>query len=62
MLDACESQVRLMAGIVVTAGLILGIFWNQWALVVPAFAGLNLFQSSITGVCPAEWFLPGCSE
>ncbi|QZA89303.1 DUF2892 domain-containing protein [Salinarchaeum sp. IM2453] len=51
-----------MAGIVVTAGLILGIFWNQWALVVPAFAGLNLFQSSITGVCPAEWFLPGCSE
>ena len=33
---------------------------HPWLVGIAAFAGLNLLQSSFTGVCPAERLLPGC--
>ncbi|MEF8880205.1 MAG: DUF2892 domain-containing protein [Candidatus Nanohaloarchaea archaeon] len=51
-----ESFVRLLAGTVVTTGLILGYFVDHLLCLVTLFAGLNLFQSSFTGFCPPELF------
>ena len=49
MTRQCEQRVRRLAGVV-----------SPWFLAIAAFAGLNLLQSSFTGICPAEWFMPGC--
>ena len=49
-----KSFVRLLAGTVVTTGLALGYFVNDWLYLVTLFAGLNLLQSSVTGFCPPE--------
>ncbi|MFB6192837.1 MAG: DUF2892 domain-containing protein [Candidatus Nanohaloarchaea archaeon] len=51
-----KSFVRGFAGLVITAGFLLGWFVNQWFYLIDAFAGLNLLQSSITGICPPEKF------
>jgi hypothetical protein len=61
MPDTCHFQVRRLGGTVVLIGLVLGVLVDQWFLVVSAFAGANLVQSSFTDRCPAERFLPGCS-
>ena len=47
-----ESLVRLLAGTVVLAGVVLTHFVSPWWLLLPAFAGLNLIQSVFTGFCP----------
>ena len=52
-----ERYIRIMAGFVVMLSLALGyhgspIFVSEWFLALTAFAGLNLFQSGITGFCP----------
>lgn len=60
MVDKCEKQVRMLAGTVVLIGLALGYFVSAWLFLIPAFAGANLLQSSLTDFCPAEAFLPGC--
>ncbi len=60
MARPCENQVRRIAGVVVAVGALLGFLWTPWAFIIPAFAGLNLLQSSFTGLCPAEWLLPAC--
>ncbi len=60
MAQPCENQVRRMAGIVITVGTALAYFVNPLFLVIPAFAGLNLLQSSFSNVCPAEWMMPAC--
>ncbi|MEF8880875.1 MAG: YgaP-like transmembrane domain [Candidatus Nanohaloarchaea archaeon] len=48
--------VRFIAGLVVTSGTALGLGVNEWFLILPLFAGLNLLQSSISGICPPEIF------
>lgn len=52
-----ESLVRLLAGTVVLTGVLLTYFVSPWWLALPAFAGLNLFQSAFTGFCPPVFLL-----
>jgi hypothetical protein len=56
----CQLQVRRLAGVMSLLGVTLGAFVSQWFLLVVGFVGLNLIQSSFTGICPAEDLLPGC--
>ncbi len=54
-----ERFIRSMAGFFVLLSLALGvegspIFLSKWWLAFTAFAGLNLFQSGLTGFCPPE--------
>jgi len=52
-----ESTILAVAGfmVFVTAG--LGHYYNENFLLVTAFVGLNLFQSSFTGFCPLAMIL-----
>jgi hypothetical protein len=43
----------MFAGFVVLLGLTLGYTVSPYWYLLNAFAGLNLFQASITGFCPA---------
>ena len=52
--SAEEKIVRVLAGTVTLAGLGLGVFVNEWWLLLSAFAGLNVLQSAVTGFCPPE--------
>ena len=52
-----ESFIRLLAGSVVLAGVLLAHFVSPWWLLLPAFAGLNLIQSVFTGFCPPSLVL-----
>ena len=52
-----ESQVRVLAGTLILAGLVLGHFVSPHFLWVDAFVGANLIQSAFTGFCPAEIIL-----
>jgi Inner membrane protein YgaP-like, transmembrane domain len=49
-----ERYIRILAGSLVTVGVVLtwtvSIYWT----LLPLFVGLNLFQSAFTGICPAE--------
>ncbi|NYG55938.1 YgaP family membrane protein [Nocardioides perillae] len=49
-----ESAVRMLAGTLVLASLALTLLVSHWWLVLGAFVGANLIQSSLTGFCPAE--------
>lgn len=49
-----ESAIRIMAGSLVLISLILGYLHSPWWHLLTAFVGINLFQSAITGFCPAE--------
>jgi DUF2892 family protein len=50
-----EKIVRMMAGTFVLTGTALTYFTGHMAwLLVPAFVGVNLLQSSFTAFCPAE--------
>lgn len=49
-----ENSIRLMAGCLVLVSLTLYYFVSPWWLLLTAFVGLNLVQSSFTGICPAE--------
>lgn len=49
-----ERIVRSFAGTVVLASLALGVWVHPAWLWLTAFAGLNLFQSGITGFCLPE--------
>ena len=48
-----ERALRLMAGIVVLASLVLARIQSTYWLWLTAFAGLNLLQSGFTNWCPA---------
>ncbi|MDA8249686.1 MAG: DUF2892 domain-containing protein [Rhodospirillales bacterium] len=48
-----DNAVLSFAGLVVLAGLALGWFVSPWWFLLDAFAGLNMLQAGITGVCPA---------
>ncbi|QYM78315.1 DUF2892 domain-containing protein [Horticoccus luteus] len=47
-----DSFIRLLAGTVILLGCALTAFVNLWWLLVPAFVGANLIQSTLTGFCP----------
>ena len=47
-----EQQLRLIAGIFVTASVLLGMFVHPYFLWFTVFVGLNLAQSGITNWCP----------
>jgi hypothetical protein len=49
-----ERIIRSFAGAVVLASLALGVWVNPHWLWLTAFAGLNLFQSGLTGFCLPE--------
>ena len=48
-----DKAVLMFAGFVVLLGLVLGYTVSPYWYLLPAFAGLNMIQASITGVCPA---------
>lgn len=52
-----DRAVMLFAGCIVLLGVILTYFVNIGWLLLPAFVGLNLVQSSFTGFCPAAILL-----
>ncbi|HOD66857.1 MAG TPA: DUF2892 domain-containing protein [candidate division Zixibacteria bacterium] len=52
-----ENAVRLWAGFVVLLSLALYLWVSPWWLLLTAFAGFNMVQSSFTGLCPAQWML-----
>ncbi len=49
-----ENAVRLLAGTLIIISLLLYYFVSPYWLLLTAFVGLNLFQSSLTRFCPAE--------
>jgi len=49
-----ERAIRRLAGTLVLLGLVLGLAVSPWFFILVGFVGLNLFQSSFTGLCPAE--------
>jgi rhodanese-related sulfurtransferase len=46
-----ERQTRLIAGILVIAGVGLGITLSPWFLLIPAAAGAGLFHAGLTDSC-----------
>ena len=52
-----EQAIRRLAGTLSLLGLVLGLLVNSWFFALTAFVGLNLVQSSFTGLCPAEMML-----
>ena len=49
-----EKLIRRLAGTLVTLSVILGHFVSPYWLLLAAFVGLNLLQSSFTKWCLAE--------
>jgi len=49
-----ENRIRILAGTMVLASLVLSQLVNPWWLLLAAFVGVNLIQSALTGFCPAE--------
>ena len=47
-----ERTLRLIAGVVVTTSILLGMYVHPYWFYLGLFAGLNLFQSGITNWCP----------
>ncbi len=52
-----ERIIRLLAGTLVLVGIALSRLASPWFLLVDLFVGVNLFQSALTGFCPAEHVL-----
>lgn len=52
-----EYIVRIVAGIMVLTGISLAYFVSIGWLLLPAFVGVNLIQSSFTKFCPLEILL-----
>jgi small-conductance mechanosensitive channel len=52
-----EPMLRLIAGVFVTASVLLGIFVHPYFLWFTVFVGLNLIQSAFTNWCPMMTFL-----
>jgi hypothetical protein len=49
-----EKAIRILAGTMVLIGLILAWLVHPAWMLLSAFVGVNLIQSSFTGFCPAE--------
>jgi len=50
--NECNRFVRRFAGTVVLTGFLLGWFVSEWFFLIHAFAGINMIQSTFTGICP----------
>ena len=50
----CERIVRAVAGIIVLTSITLAVLVSIKWLLLTAFVGLNLLQSSFTKFCPLE--------
>ena len=48
-----DRAVMAFAGVMILISVALVYFVSPWWLLFTAFIGLNLFQSSFTGFCPA---------
>ena len=48
-----DKAVLMFAGFVVLLGLALGYMVSPYWYLLTAFAGVNMFQASVTGFCPA---------
>lgn len=48
-----DRAVLAFAGVMILASVALVHFVSPWWLLLTAFVGLNLLQSSVTGFCPA---------
>lgn len=48
-----ENGVRIFAGIMILASVLLVATVSKWWLLFTAFIGVNLIQSAFTGFCPA---------
>lgn len=48
-----DRAVLAMAGTIILVSILLVALVSSWWLLLTAFVGLNLLQSSITGFCPA---------
>ena len=48
-----DRAVLAFAGVMILLSLALTHFVSPWFWLFTAFIGLNLLQSSLTGVCPA---------
>ncbi len=59
-----ERAVRLLAGTMILISLLLAKLFSLDWLFLALFVGLNLFQSALTGWCPAESILRvmGCKQ
>jgi hypothetical protein len=49
---ALERQVRLIAGLLVVAGVFLGVDVSPWWLLVAGFVGCGLVFAGFSGLCP----------
>jgi len=49
-----ENSIRMLAGTLVLFSLVMYYFVSPWWLLLTAFVGFNLLQSSVTKFCPAE--------
>jgi hypothetical protein len=47
-----EAYLRLIAGVFVSASVLLGIYVHPYFFWFTLFVGLNLFQSGLTNWCP----------
>ncbi|WP_339735340.1 DUF2892 domain-containing protein [uncultured Sunxiuqinia sp.] len=52
-----ERVVRAVAGFLVSLSVLLAVLVNLNWLILAAFVGFNLFQSSFTKFCPLEMIL-----
>ena len=52
-----EYIIRIVAGTMVLVGISLAYFVSVGWLLLPAFVGVNLIQSSFTKFCPLEILL-----
>jgi len=52
-----ERQVRLGAGLLVLAGVVLSLVWNQGWIGLSAFAGLGLAFAGLTDICGMAFLL-----
>ena len=52
-----DRSVLAIAGTVVVISILLTLSMSTWWLLLTAFVGLNLLQSSVTGFCPAAIIL-----
>ena len=48
-----DRAVLALAGTIILISVVLVALVSSWWLLLTAFVGLNLLQSSVTGFCPA---------
>ena len=47
-----ERYVRLVAGLLVLASVLLGVYASPWFFLLTGFVAVNLIQSAFTDWCP----------